>query len=47
MAWNIANLSLLSKTTDNSVLVQALRQLSVELERLQNEIDSLKRSVQQ
>jgi len=45
MAWNIANLSLLSNTTDNSVLVQALRQLSVELERLQNEIDSLKRSV--
>jgi hypothetical protein len=45
MAWNIANLSLLSNTTDNSVLVQALRQLALELERLQNEIDSLKRSV--
>jgi uncharacterized protein (UPF0335 family) len=45
MAWNIANLSLLSNTTDNSVLVQALRQLALEVERLQNEIDSLKRSV--
>jgi hypothetical protein len=45
MAWNIANLSLLSNTTDNSVLVQALRQLALELEKLQNEIDSLKRSV--
>ena len=43
MAWNIANLSLLSKTTDNSVLVQALRALSLELEKLQNEIDNLKR----
>jgi len=43
MAWNIANLSLLSNTTDNSVLVQALRQLALELEKLQNEIDSLKR----
>jgi hypothetical protein len=45
MAWNIANLSLLSNTTDNSLLVQALRQLALELEKLQNEIDSLKRSV--
>lgn len=45
MAWNIANLSLLSNTTDNSLLVQALRALALELEKLQNEIDSLKRSV--
>jgi len=45
MAWNPPFMSLLSGIDTSGVLVQAFTSLSRELERLQKEVDDLKKKV--